>query len=495
MDDTDPAPPHGVELWNPHDPAAMRGMMDRDITKALQKYVHGFEYGNVRLELEDVHIPDKPEFTKAEQREALLSDKTLSRRVRGTVKLVDAESGKVLDQKKNHTLLRIPWLSERGTFIHAGTNYAPISQARLLSGPYTRVKTDGTAETHFNSRPGTGRSMRVTLDPETAQYRIQVGGAGGSSNVHAYSLFNALGVPDSDLEKRWGKEVLAMNKEKHDPKALDRFYDKSVSKWARTSEAPTQEEKAAAVHNALNNTQVSTTILNENLPSLNDMSKAASWRAMGAAFAVAERLTKSAAMPFSPDYTPSQLANIIAEQDFDLGQVKVAFGNDLPSGDMREARNYLHNGYGPRLASMASWPEHWLNDDGTGWLDWFEKYSDGRRTADDQRQIRRWANFKRLHGAKFRASPSARRGYALRNWAIDPLLMLDPSRRAGVQEDMDAYRRVEFAKWLMTRHGFDADALARFLQKAQDRGFAGEGDPESQLIEAAREGFINPDDM
>ena len=94
MDD-EPAPPHGVTLWNPHDPAAMRGMMDRDILKSLQKYVHGFEYGNVRLELEDVHIPDKDNFTKAEQTEATLADKTLARRVRGTVKLVDIESGKV----------------------------------------------------------------------------------------------------------------------------------------------------------------------------------------------------------------------------------------------------------------------------------------------------------------------------------------------------------------------------------------------------------------
>ena len=495
MDD-DPITPPGVELWDPHDTASMRRMMDRDIVKSLQKHAHGFEYGNVRLELADLHIPDKDDYSLAEQREALLADKTLSHRVRGTVRLINRETGKVIDEKKNHTLLRIPWLTERGTVIHQGTDYSLINQARLLPGPYTRKRDNGEIETHFNPRPGTGRALRVILDPESAQYRIQVGGAGGSANVHAYSLFNALGVPDSELEKRWGKDVLAMNKAKTDPKALDRFYEKAVSKWARPEGTPTREEKAAAVHAALNNTQVASNILNENLPSLHDLEKRAHWRGVGAAFDAAEKMTKLATLTFAPDLSLEQLAASVAELDFDSGLVKKSFAPDLGSDDMREARNYLHAGYGPRLASMASWPEHWLNDeDPLGWLEWYAKYSDGRRCEDDARQIARWANFKRLHGAKFVMNPSARRGYALRNWAIDPLLLLHPDERDGMKEAMAEYRRVEYAKWLLSRPGFDSEAAERYLAKARSRGFVGEGDPEEQIIEAARLGKITPEDM
>ena len=494
-DDPDPIAPEGVTLWNPHDAKAMRGMIENDVLASLKKHVHGFEYGNVRLELHDLALADKPEYTLQEQREATLADKTLSRRIRGTVRLVDRESGRVLDQKKNHTILRVPWLTESGTVINAGTHQSLISQSRLLPGPYTRVRDNGETACHLVARPGTGKAMKVTMDPESAQYRIHVGGASGSSNVHAYSLFNALGVPDDDLERRWGKDVLAMNRQKVDSKALDRFYEKAVPKWSRTSEAPTQSEKAEAVRNALAQTQVTTSILHENLPTLVDREKAASWRALGAAMDLADKMEKAAGVEtFAPDLSPAQLAHAVSELDFDMCE-KSAFHPDIESKDLTEARQYLHAGYGPRLASMASWPEHWLNDeDPSGWLEWYDKYSQGRRIPDDERQIMRWRRFKRLHGAKFRLNPSPRRAYALRNWAIDPLRLLDPSERAEMQKAMDAYRGTEYVKWFMTRHGFDADAEERLLQKAVSRGYRGEGTKPKQLLDAAAQGFLTPDD-
>lgn len=491
-----PTPPEGVDLWNPHDPAKMRGMIENDVVKSLKKHVHGFEYGNIRLELDDLHIPDKPEFSHEEQREAMLSDKTLARRVRGTVRLVDRETGEVLDTKKNHTILRIPWLSEMGTFVHQGTHYAAISQSRSLPGPYTKMRDNGEIMGHIIPRPGTGKAMKVTLDPESAQYRIAVGGASGSSNVHAYSLFNALGVPDQELEKRWGKDVLDMNRQKVDPRALDRFYEKAVPKWSRTSEAPTQEEKAKAVRDALEQTQVATSILHENLPNLADREKAASWRAIGAAMDLAEKMEKQAGDYFSPDLSPGQLANAVADLDFDLALEKRAFEPDLKPDDMQEARHYLHMGYGPRLASMAAWPEHWLNDeDPSGWLEWYDKYCQGRRVPDDARQIMRWRRFKRLHGGKFKLNPSARRAYALKNWAIDPLQLLPSAERPGMAREMEAYRNTEYVKWRMTRPGFGEDDAERLLTKALHRGFKGEGAVTRQLLDAAGQGFITPSDL
>lgn len=486
--------PEGVELWDPHDSVGMRGMIERDTLDALKRYVHGFEYGGVRLELDDLSLHDKPEYTKDEQREALLNDKTVARRVRGTVRLVDNQTGEILDQKKNHTLLRIPWLTERGTFIHAGTSYAPISQSRLLAGPYTRRRDDGTVECHINVRPGTGKTMRVSMDPESAQYRVKVGGASGSADVHAYSLFNALGVPDSELEKRWGKDVLDMNRAKVDKNALDRFYEKAVSKWNRPSEAPTKEQKIEAVRSALDNTQVTESIMRENLPTLHDPVKAAAWRALGAVGSA--DMEKEAAIPFAPDLAPSELANAVAELDFDVSMSKAAFSPDSTPDQMNEAHMYLHCGWGPRLASMAAWPDHWLNDeDPTGWIEWYEKYTRGRRIPDDDRQIMRWKRFKRLHGAKFVANPTPRRAFALRNWAIDPLKMLPDSQREGMRKAMDSYRNVEFVKWRMSRHGFDDMAADRLLERAKMRGYKGDGSVEERLLDAADRGFITADDV
>ena len=68
---------------------------------------------------------------------------------------------------------------------------------------------------------------------------------------------------------------------------------------------------------------------------------------------------------FLPDYTPEQLAEMgVYEEVYDRTK--------------------------PRLASLNSWPEHWFHpDDKMGWLEWYKKYSSGRRMEDDKRQIKR----------------------------------------------------------------------------------------------------------
>jgi hypothetical protein len=52
-------------------------------------------------------------------------------------------------------------------------------------------------------------------------------------------------------------------------------------------------------------------------------------------------------------------------------------------------------------------------------LQWYERYSAGRRTEDDARQIKRWESFKARHGSQYYNNPTDRRKAALRNWGID----------------------------------------------------------------------------
>ena len=97
---------------------------------------------------------------------------------------------------------------------------------------------------------------------------------------------------------------------------------------------------------------------------------------------------------FSPDYSSKQLRN--------FGVYDEVYGDK------------------PQQASMKSWPTHWIHpQDPKGWLQWFERYESGRRTEDDERQIKRWLAFKQRHGAQYKANPTERRRLALRNWAID----------------------------------------------------------------------------
>lgn len=123
---------------------------------------------------------------------------------------------------------------------------------------------------------------------------------------------------------------------------------------------------------------------------------------------------------FLPDFTPEQLK--------EMGAYKEVYGP-------KDA---------PRLASLAAWPEHWYNEaDPHGWLQWYSRYSGGRRIDDDKRQIKRWLAFKARHGGKaFTGNPTPRRAYALRNWAIDPLKLVDDPESFKVV--MDEYKSKKY---------------------------------------------------
>lgn len=128
-------------------------------------------------------------------------------------------------------------------------------------------------------------------------------------------------------------------------------------------------------------------------------------------------------LQFSPDYTPEQLKA--------MGVYGEVYGP-------KDA---------PRLASLPEWPKHWYNEaDPHGWLQWYNRYSKGRRIDDDERQIKRWNAFKARHGGKmFQENPTPRRAFALRNWAVDPVQLLqDKNKKKDLIEAMEQYRAKKY---------------------------------------------------
>lgn len=128
-------------------------------------------------------------------------------------------------------------------------------------------------------------------------------------------------------------------------------------------------------------------------------------------------------LQFSPDYTPEQLKA--------MGVYGEVYGP-------KDA---------PRLASLPEWPKHWYNEaDPHGWLQWYNRYSKGRRIDDDERQIKRWMAFKARHGGKmFQENPTPRRAFALRNWAVDPVQLLkDKKKRKELEIAMEQYRAKKY---------------------------------------------------
>ena len=251
--------PEGVELRDPEDFGALRkGIFDN--VKNEMTRVFPQEFGGVKLALKDVDYDGVDDTTLEQQRNAIMKGEYLARRLRGTLELYDTKSGELLDQKRM-TLARVPYLTPRGTYIHNGSEYAPINQARLLPGSYTRIQNNGGLESQFNVRPGSGSRFRVAFEPETAQYRFRV----KESDLHLYSLLHELGVPDDELEKSWGPEILDINRRKFDSRVVDKAYAKFVPRRLQQPNADAAQ-KREALASALKATQVHRGVLKANLP-------------------------------------------------------------------------------------------------------------------------------------------------------------------------------------------------------------------------------------
>lgn len=149
------------------------------------------------------------------------------------------------------------------------------------------------------------------------------------------------------------------------------------------------------------------------------------------------------ASKFTPDYTPEQMEN--------LG-----------------VYDSLYRGVGPRLASLGEWKPEWVSPtDPKGWAQWYKRYASGRRLPDeDSRQIKRWASFKARHGGPFSKNPTPRRGWALRNWGIDPTKLVPAEQSQQVQEMLDAYQRAKMQDYIKKQASAD---LTKFAPKWSDR--------------------------
>lgn len=268
--------PDGVELMDMEDFNKHRQLIFDDAKNTLVK-AFPKEHNGVRMELKDVDYEDPESFSIKQQKQALLDDSFLGRRLRGTVILKDAKTNDVLDEKRI-TLMKVPWLTNRGTFIKGGNEWGSISQQRLLPGAYSRVQANGDLETQFNVRTGTGGAFRVRFNPEKAEYRFNINGA----DLHLYSLLRDIGVSDDDLKKRWGEQVFDANAENYDARTLEKAYNKIVPEWDKKNNPDrTREQKIQLIKDALNRSQMSVVVAKKTLPSLFDRTKTASWRIAG----------------------------------------------------------------------------------------------------------------------------------------------------------------------------------------------------------------------
>lgn len=202
------------------DQKAARESVFKNALTAVQK-LKPAENTRYRLEMSNFGYVGKDDLTPADEKHAMLTDQTLSKRLTGDVRLIDKATGNVVDTKRT-TVAHVPYLTDRGMFIIDGNQSVLSSQSRLDPGIYTRRKESGQYSNHNNFKLGQGVSHTVELDPESGVFKINI----GQAEIPGAALLKAMGVTEKEMEAAWGPELTAVNLKAARPHHLDRLWEK-----------------------------------------------------------------------------------------------------------------------------------------------------------------------------------------------------------------------------------------------------------------------------
>lgn len=210
----------GVQMRSMYDAEGARNNIYAGALDALSKRFP-VEDDDYKLELINPHYSGPQDFTLTQQKKALMHNRRLTTPITGTWRLTHKPTNKVLDERKD-VVMSIPYYTNRGTFINNGNDYSIVTQGRLLPGAYIRRQRTGEVEAQFNVEPGSGRGMRLHLQPDTGEFKVGI----GSAHIPLYSLLNAMGVEDKELMKMWGADLLDANMRKHNAQNLGKLYQR-----------------------------------------------------------------------------------------------------------------------------------------------------------------------------------------------------------------------------------------------------------------------------
>lgn len=193
------------EIYSIDDYGKIRTLLFDNVKKAV---ADRFPLVNQRysLTVEDLDYDDPEEIDVDEQKQIILQGKSSTRRLRGSWVLKDAD-GKELSRTRRMTLMRVPRMTERGSFIRNGKEYVFSNILRMEPGVYTKKKNDEVSA-QFNVKQGSGSGFGMELNPSSGVFRI----TRGTTNAPAYTVLKDMGVSDEQLQAAWGKELFEINR-------------------------------------------------------------------------------------------------------------------------------------------------------------------------------------------------------------------------------------------------------------------------------------------
>lgn len=156
------------------------------------------------LVAENIRVDDNKPEDFADHLKARLTKKDWAVPIKGDLKLVDSQTGRVLDKKSGATLANLPKMTSRLSYIVGGNEYQVANIWRRRPGVYAHIKDNGQMESEFHLK---GKRFNIHFDPETKIFKLGYGG----SNPELYPILKALGVSDAQMKKAWGEEIFKVN--------------------------------------------------------------------------------------------------------------------------------------------------------------------------------------------------------------------------------------------------------------------------------------------
>lgn len=195
-------------LYSPGDYKTLRTLIYDNVKQAVTKR---FPLSNQRyiLDIQDLDYADPQDVSLKDQKKAIMENTSVGRRLRGSWVLRDAVTNKQIAKTAKTTLLKVPYITDRGTFIRSGSQYTFNTIMRLQPGVYTKRNTDDQISAQFNVKRGTGAGFGMKFTPSSGIFYITK----GTRNVPAYAVMHDMGISDAQMEKSWGKELFLKNKE------------------------------------------------------------------------------------------------------------------------------------------------------------------------------------------------------------------------------------------------------------------------------------------
>jgi DNA-directed RNA polymerase subunit beta len=206
---------------------------------------------NYTLSVSDIR-PEPKHFTAADEKEAILTSKSLVYPIRGTLTLTENQTGKVVDVQKDFNLMDAFHITGKHTMLYRGNNYAIANQLQLRPGVYTRSRETGELEAHYNT--GSGSSFSLTLDPQSMLFYLEVK---SSRILLAPLLSRVFNVGPKEIMAYVPGEVWHENltaSAGKEGKIINDLYQKLVFK---KDPSASEEDKILALRLALENSQLS----------------------------------------------------------------------------------------------------------------------------------------------------------------------------------------------------------------------------------------------